>query len=179
MLPFVVSALEGFDNSTIQLTWRDLHPDTPNATIVFAWNSNASNIGSLSYVKNITFAQRSWQFEFRNVLSASTLMTAADGAQLGALAIAQILAVVLTVLCVRYRYDLVCVCDVLCVHTLARTQIAKRASRARGEPARHGGARSRDERARVARALEGRRHICVRRGHADRARSPTCGVVFR
>jgi hypothetical protein len=100
---FVTSALSGFDNSTIQLTWRDLMPDEPNASIVYQWNQDANNVGLLSFSETLNFADRSWQFEFHNLLGTDDTIKATDGSILAALIIALILVIIVTIIFVRNR----------------------------------------------------------------------------
>jgi hypothetical protein len=95
--PLVEAALAGIDNSTIQLTWRDLMPDQANASIVYQWNQDADNVGSLSSSDTLNFASRSWQFEFHSWLVTGNDVKTADGVILVALLVAQLVVIVVTV----------------------------------------------------------------------------------
>jgi hypothetical protein len=125
VLPLIETALQGFDNTSMQLTWRDLAPDEPNATIVYQWNADAADVGALSFVRNVSFAQRQWQFEFHNVLGASTALKAADGAVLGVLIVAQILTILFTILFIRNRWVSGSVCIRLCLNCVLRLHSEK------------------------------------------------------
>lgn len=105
---FAVTALAGFDNSTIQLIWRDITSGiADNATILYSLNANASDIGSLSYVTQLPFYQRLFQFEFRNIDDGHD--TLQNAGILTALLVAVIIDIVAIVLFFRYRYvSIVC-----------------------------------------------------------------------
>jgi CHASE1-domain containing sensor protein len=104
LLPLLVqAALSDYDNTTIQLIWRDLMPDDGNGTIMFELNSNATNVGSLYLVETLEIAQRSWQFEFHNLLVPNVATEAADGSIITALLLALIIVILSTFFFVKSR----------------------------------------------------------------------------
>jgi class 3 adenylate cyclase len=62
------AALSGIDTTAFSIVWRDVLPDTPDASLIYA--SPALNIDSLldpdpvfTFVRSVSFAQRMWQFQ--------------------------------------------------------------------------------------------------------------------
>jgi len=70
---------------------------------VYQLNPDANNVGVLSFIETLNFADRSWQFEFHNLLVTDDAIKAADGSILAALIIAIIVIVIVTILFVRNR----------------------------------------------------------------------------
>jgi hypothetical protein len=102
---FVERAFAGFDNSTIQFIWRDLAPDTENASIVYQLHTDASDVvGSLEFVRTIAFAQRMWQFEFRNLDHGASTQQITDGGILAAFVVILLAIIIVTFFFVRFRY---------------------------------------------------------------------------
>jgi hypothetical protein len=99
---FAMSALAGFDNSTIQLIWRDVTSGVAsNATILYSLNTNVTAIGSLSYNVQIPFYQRLFQFEFRNIDDGHD--TLQNAAILTTLLVILVVDIIMTMLFFKYR----------------------------------------------------------------------------
>jgi CHASE1-domain containing sensor protein len=67
---FVAAAFAGIDNKTVQFTWRDLTADA-TTPIIYQLNANATNVGVLTYQLTVHFAQRTWSYEFANLITQS------------------------------------------------------------------------------------------------------------
>jgi hypothetical protein len=107
--PFVELAFAGCDNTTIQFFWRDLTPDNTDDALIYAWNADAADVSSLSFVQTITFGQRQWQFGFHYVNGdAHRALQAERGGILGALLLVELIIIVVTVFFIRNRCVRVC-----------------------------------------------------------------------
>jgi hypothetical protein len=101
---FVAAAFADVDNTTVQFTWSDL---TPNATtpVIYQLNSNASNVGTLTYQSTVHFAQRVWSYEFTNLVPKGVQPSVIESSAIVAALIVSAVAVVLfAVVFVRNRY---------------------------------------------------------------------------
>jgi hypothetical protein len=118
---FAVTAFEGFDNSTVQLVWRDLTEGAhsavaccdrsharafvagvlANETVLVEVNTNQTDVGSLSYTTSFTFLGRVFELDFRNIDDGQAMLQ--NAAILTALLVALIIDVIVTVLFFRNR----------------------------------------------------------------------------
>lgn len=101
----MLSAFAGYDNSTVQFTWRDLTAESENASLVYELNGDATNVGQLHFVETIAFAQRVWQFEFRDLGSPNGSKLVSPAIFVALLSVVEIVIIVLTVLFVRNRCE--------------------------------------------------------------------------
>jgi hypothetical protein len=100
----VTAAFVGFDNSTIQFIWRDLAPDTENASVIYQLHTDASDVvGSLQSIQTIGFAQRMWQFEFHDLAHGLSSQQITDVGILVALVVVLLAIIIVTFFFVRFR----------------------------------------------------------------------------
>jgi hypothetical protein len=99
VVDFLVAALDGVDNSSIQLMWTDV---TDDINTVYALNGNAINVGKQQFNTTIEFAQRVYMFEFHDI-DLGNSSTVENGAILGALVVIQIVLIIATILFIRNR----------------------------------------------------------------------------